>query len=336
MHKSPRRLHCVALLVGTVVCMCSVSTAGDCVFTVQGNKTYLNGREILVKGLRCSNALISDSETNELIDHLDTFASYGVNTVSVFFMGSRFGDVKGYRSDASLDPVYAGRMGRIIEASDQRGIIVLVGCLYWGNSKAKHESWTQVEANAAVANTVAWLKENDYRNVFVDVDNEGMAKRAKGFDNRQMVLAGKAVNPDCVIAINFRGEPPAEADLGIHFATPVAGKPYIDSEATPKNAPGGYWGKYSKRDGYYNYINIGLYNDAMRANQKADTIAHLSEGRGYMLASTWLQCVGPHGPNHKPGGYGTEDDPGIRWWLEFLRDKYGPYAPPAIRAQRGS
>ena len=48
-----------------------------------------------------------------------------------------------------------------------------------------------------------------------------------------------------------------------------------------------------------------------------------------MLASTWLQCVAPHGPNHRPGGTGTENDPGVRWWLEFLRDNYGPYKPPA-------
>jgi len=320
--------HCAilfVLLAGTA----GPSLAGDYAFSVRGDKTVLNSAPILVKGLRCSNALISEAATQQLIDHIETFATYGVNTISVFFMGSRFGDVKGYRADASLDPVYAKRMGRIVEAADRRGMIVLVGCLYWGGSRAKYESWTQAEANVAVANTVTWLKAHDYRNVFVDVDNEGMAKRAKGFDTRQMVLAGKAVDPTCVIATNFRGEPPAEADLGIHFAKPVAGKPYLDSEATPGNAPGGYWGTYSKRDGTYNYINIGLYSDAMKANQIADTRAYLGRGQGYMLASTWLQCVPPYGPNHRPGGSGTKDDPGIQWWLEFLRAEYGPYTPPA-------
>jgi hypothetical protein len=50
---------------------------------------------------------------------------------------------------------------------------------------------------------------------------------------------------------------------------------------------------------------------------------------GYMLASTWLQAVPPLGPDHRPGGDGTTADPGIRWWLEFLRDTYGPYPPGA-------
>ena len=278
-------------MFAVVLSLSALGTAGDYVFTVRGEKTCLNGREILVKGLRCSNALISDQETGELIDNLGAFAGYGVNTIGVYFMGSRFGDVKGYNEDGTLSPVYAARMGRIIEAADRRGMIVLVGCLYWSTSKAKWESWTQAEANKAVASTVAWLKENNYRNVFVDVDNEGMARGAKGFDNRLMVLAGKAVDPCCVIATNFRGEPPAEADLGIHHAKPVAGKPYIETEATPGNAPGGYWGTYSKKDGYYNYLNIGVYTDAMKAEQIKQTKAHLSRGQGYMLASTWLQCV---------------------------------------------
>jgi acetyl esterase/lipase len=302
--------------------------AGRYVFTVRDGKTYLNEKEILVKGLRCSNALVSDKTADELIDNLDTFASYGVNTVSVFFMGSRFGDVKGYDKDGRLDPIYAARMGRIIEAADERGMIVLVGCLYWGNSKAKWDDWTQTQANAAVANTVRWLKKNNYRNVFLDVDNEGMAKRGKGFDNRLMVIAGKKVDPDCVIATNFHGPPPPEADLGIHFSEKVPGKPYIESEGTPANAPGKYWGKYSKKPDYYNYINIGLYNEQMKANQIAITADHLDNGRGYMCASTWLQCPPPSGPNHRPGGDGTKDSPGIRWWLEFIRDKYGPYVPP--------
>jgi hypothetical protein len=248
--------------------------------------------------------------------------------MSVYFQGSRFGDVKGYREDATLDPVYAKRMAKIIEAADKRGMIILVGCLYWGNSKGKWESWTQKEADAAVANTVRWLKEHDYRNVFVDVDNEGMARRAKRFDNRAMLLAGKAVDPKCVLATNYRGDPPPEADLAIHHSNRAPGKPYIESEATPGNAPGGYWGTYSKKDGYYNYINIGLYTDAMKRNQIAQTRRHLDNGHGYMCASTWLQCAPPYGPNHRPGGDGSKDNPGVRWWLEFIREQYGPYKPP--------
>jgi hypothetical protein len=265
----------VILAVFLTIALLEPVSAGQFVFSVRGEKTYLNDREFLVKGLRCSNALISDSATEQLIANLDTFASYGVNTISVYFMGSRFGDVKGYNKDDRLNAIYSNRMGRIIEAADRRGMVVLVGCLYWGGSRSKWEGWGQKQANAAVANTVRWLKDNNYRNVFVDIDNEGMAHRAKGFNSRQMVIAGKRVDQQCIIATNFKGSPPAEADLGIHFSKKVAGKPYIDSESTPGNAPGGYWGSYSKIKGYYNYINIGIYSEQMKQNQIAETVEHL-------------------------------------------------------------
>lgn len=294
-------------------------------FNVAGSQTLCNGKPFLVRGLRCSNALVSAAATDSLIAHLPVFAAYGVNTISVFVMGSRFGDVKGYRQDASLDPVYAARMGRIIETADALRMCVLVGCLYWGNSRAKWESWEQADANAAVRNTVAWLATHDYRNVFVDVDNEGMALRARGFDNRELVLAGKAVDSACVIGTNFRGEPPPEADLALHFASPVPDKPYIESEGSPPGVDGGYWGPYSKREGFYGYLRVGVYTPEMKSAQIAATQDHFDAGHGYMLASTWLQAPPPQGPHHHPGGQGTPDDPGIRWWLRWLQAETGPY-----------
>lgn len=300
------------------------------IFTVKDGKTRLDGQPFLSKGLRFSNSLVSEQATDDLIAHLDFYASCGVNSISVFFQGSRFGDIKGYREDASLDPVYAARMAKIIQAADVHAMLVVVGCLYWSNSTAKWESWTQKEANLAVANTVRWLKENNAQNVLVDVDNEGMALAAKGFDNRLLVLAGKEVNPDCMIATNFHGQPPAEADMGIHHSqVPADGRPYIETEGTPNNAPAfhGYWGDWSKREGLYAYINVGVYTPEMKQRQIETTREHLENGRGYFMASTWLQAAPPQGPHHEPGGQGSEQDPGVLWWLDWLRDTYGPYRP---------
>jgi len=307
----------------------SFAMAGEYTLTISGENMYLNGEAFLVKGLRCSNALQSDSSTADLIRHLDTFASYGINTVSVYFMGSRFGDVKGYRPDATIDPVYGARMERIIRAADRRGMVVLVGVLYWGNSKGKVETWEQADAERAVAGTVAWLKERDFRNVFIDIDNEGMAERARAFDPEGMIRTGKAVDPTVLLAYNGRGTPPADADLHIHFSDPIPGKPYVESEGTVSaGTPDGYWSSYSKVDGLYNYINVGIHNEAYQEAQNKATADHLRRNQGYMLASTWLQAVPPKGPNQRPGGMGTPENPGIRWWLEYVRDEFGPYIPP--------
>jgi hypothetical protein len=318
--------------------------AGRYVFSVSGDRVLLNGQPFKVIGLRVSNALVSDADTQELIDNLNVFKSYGMNTVSVYFMGSRFGDVKGYRPDATLDPTYAARMGRIVEAADARGMVVLVGCLYWSTSRASEDlgAWGQSQANAAVANTVRWLKNNGYRNVFVDPDNEGMASKAKGWDIGQMISAAHAVDPSIPVAYNKSATPPSNADLLIHHSPKVAGKPWIETEGSPA-ATGGYWGSYSKLDGYYNYIRIGRYTSEMKSDQIAKAKAAINQYSGYMMASTWLQCApseGIGGPFMNPGGSSNiadvnanvktlHPDAGVKWWLEAMRSAYGAWTPPA-------
>ena len=57
--------------------------------SVRGNQILQDGEAVKVVGLRCSNALSSDRSTNELIKALDLYQEYGLNAVSIFFMGSR-------------------------------------------------------------------------------------------------------------------------------------------------------------------------------------------------------------------------------------------------------
>ncbi len=292
---------------------------------VKDGHLFFDQTSFLVIGLRCSNALVSDRAVDQLIGNLPMFAGYGVNTVTVYVMGSRYGDVMGYREDGTLNPVYTARLARLLSAADACAMAVLVGCLYWGGSRAKREGWTQVEAERAVSHTMRWLTEQDARHVFVDVDNEGMAQRYQGFDDRSLVVAAKSVAPGFVVGTNFRGPPPVEADVALHFAHEVADKPYVETEGTPDNAPGGYWSAYSKIPGLYGYRNVGVYTAAMKRNQLDRTVEHLASGRGYVLASTWLQAPPPQGPNHEPGGHGGPGDPGIRWWLEFVQNEYGEW-----------
>jgi hypothetical protein len=318
--------------------------------SVKGSQIVLNERPVKLLGLRCSNALISDAKTDELIANLDGFKTYGVNTISVFLMGSRFGDIKGYGLDAALNPVYTARLARIIEAADRRGMIVLVGCLYWSTSTAKSDlgRWQQTDANKAIGNTIQWLKDHNYRNVFVDVDNEGMAHQATRWSISQMIDAAHAVDRAIMIAYNDRDPAPANADLYIHLSPKVPGKPWLDSEATPTNAPGGYWDTYSKETNaktsgtFYNYSRIGRYTPEMKNNQFDQTRDGYENYNGHMLASTWLQC-GPgesfNGPFMTPGGRSNiEDvntaidrlhpDSGILWWLEYIKGRYGAWNPP--------
>jgi len=329
--------------------------------TVRGEDILLNGEVTKIVGLRCSNALVSDAATSGLIGALDTFRSYGVNTVSVFVMGSRFGDVKGYRPDATLDPVYRDRLRRILEATRRKRMIAIVGCLYWGTSRASADlpDWTQADANRAVANTARWLRENGFHHVILDPDNEGMAMKKVKWEPEQLIAAAKEEFPELVVANNTSKNTPNE-DLNMHFGEPEAGKPWFDSESTPKDVPnvedpqpdkplsGSYWTAYSRgtheaRASYWNYSRIGRYTAEMKASQIALTRELMDDHNGIVLASTWLQCApgeGVGGPFSVAGGHSDlgsgadllapwnadidtlHPDAGILWWLEFVRDNY--------------
>lgn len=290
------------------------------VFSVKGNKTYLNGDVIQCIGLRCSNALLSDKTVDELINHLDEYRGYGMNAISVYFMGSRYSNIYGFLQDGSLDPVYRSRMEKIVEACDRRKMVVLIGILYWGSGQSNlanknYDKWGQEEVNNAMAGTVKWLTEKRYRNVFIDPDNEGMAERAKKFDIASMISAGKKVNQSVMIAYNGQAEPPAVADLTIHYGRKLNDKPYIQSEGTPDQ----YWGEYSKEAGLNEYINVGIYTTTKKEQQLASTRELLDRGDGYLFASTWLQNVPP---NYSAGGDGSPCNPGIKWWCSFIKDNY--------------
>lgn len=289
---------------------------------VAGSDLLLNGKPFKVKGVRLSTALTTEATTEQALRSLDVFRSYGLNTVSVYLMGSRFSNTKGYRPDATLDPAHAARLARIIEAADARGMVVLVGCLYWGTSTAKVglEHWTQADANQAVRNTVRWLKERGYRNVLVDPDNEGMAAREKGWSIESMIASARQEDPAAILAFNAMSTPPANAQVYLHFSPKVAGKPWVESEGVPEMRH--YWGPYSKRDGLNAYINVGLYSEEQKRIQLRDTRESMEKHNGYMMASTWMQASPPHGPNYSPGGDGSPGKPGIRWWLDFMKATY--------------
>src|SRR5688572_8205477 len=110
-----------ALIFFCSVCL-TANVVAQNVFSVKGNKTYVNDKEFQCIGLRCSNALLSDQSINDLISHLDEYKDYGVNTISAFFMGSRFSDIHGYNLDGTLKPEYGTRMAKLIDACNKRNM----------------------------------------------------------------------------------------------------------------------------------------------------------------------------------------------------------------------
>ena len=106
-----------------------------------------------------------------------------------------------------------------------------------------------------------------------------------------MIQTAHEADPSIIIAYNDGDPPPSNADLYIHHSLRVPGKPWLDTEATPKNAPGGYWKTFSKETHmetnghFYNYSRIGLYTEEMKANQFAQTIEGIEKYNGHKAAN---------------------------------------------------
>jgi hypothetical protein len=284
------------------------ASATQYVFGVRGDSTTINGKGFVAKGLRCSQSLITQAATDSLIFYLDTFKYYGCNMISVYIMGSRYGNIPGYICDGTLNPTYSARLGQIIEAADSKGMIILVGCLYWGGTNAKCANWGQSNVDTAVANTARWISSHNYRNVFVDIDNEGMAGGI--IPNKvEAMQSGRNVDPKILFSSDWGdAAASAAADLVVHIGTQVAGKPYIESEGC------GSWCY-----GSGNYCGVGTQHGGCGSSSMA-----AAGPKGFLLADMWLQAPPPLGPNMNPGTTSV----GIRAQLVSLKNAWGSWNPP--------
>jgi hypothetical protein len=162
-----------------------------------------------------------------------------------------------------------------------------------------------------------------------------------------MINAGHAADPNIMMAYNCPAKPPPDnADLLIHYSPKDNRRPWIQTEGSPGgiDTPAGYWGSYSVQGKFDNYIRIGRYSPKMKESQLRDTYDAVEKNAGYMLASTWLQCVageGVGGPFMTPGGLAEDPaidadvtklqkDAGILWWLRAVKEKYGAWKPPGV------
>ena len=101
----------------------------------QGTPSGLSraGEPLEVWGVRAASAAMTDGWTESLIDHLDTYARYGVNAFTVGYQGSSGGSRQTYAKDGSaIDEGVQRRMERIIDAAARRNMLVVVHALFRG------------------------------------------------------------------------------------------------------------------------------------------------------------------------------------------------------------
>ena len=142
--------------------------AGTAVLTVRGDRFFLDGRPFDMWGIRVASASQNERLTTGLIENLDEYRTHGVNSLAVFYMGSRGANSDPFSPDGlTVDADHQRRMERIIRAAAERGMVVVAGIFY------QHAPLGLRDA-AAVANVVRTVTAalRPYRNVIVNIANE--------------------------------------------------------------------------------------------------------------------------------------------------------------------
>jgi hypothetical protein len=119
----------------------------------------------------------ADRNTREFISAMPDWRRHGLLAVTINLQG---GSPEGYSSaqpwensafnpDGSLRTNDFARLERILDRADELGMVVIVGCFYFGQDQRLAD---EAAVARAVDNTARWLLEHGWRNVLLEVNNE--------------------------------------------------------------------------------------------------------------------------------------------------------------------
>jgi hypothetical protein len=115
----------------------------------------------------------ADANTKEFLARIPEYAAAGVNAFTLCLQGGMPGYEgavnSAFESDGSLRPDYLRRVERVIEACDEHGVAVILGCYYQRQSKILKD---EEALKAGLTNVARWIKEKGWKHVLVEVANE--------------------------------------------------------------------------------------------------------------------------------------------------------------------
>jgi CubicO group peptidase (beta-lactamase class C family) len=299
----------------------------------QGDRFFLNGRPFDMWGIRTASATMNQATTDHLIAQLDDYKAHGVNTVTVFYMGSSGGNYDPFSSDGrSINSGHQSRMKHIIEACAARNMVLIVGVFY------QHAPFGLRDAEA-VRNLVraVTMSLKPYRNIILNIANEQNSRGWEdsgqiydfrntsniielcrivhqedpdrlvgggGYDHDKNEIIGISSDVD-VLLFDTVGEEDSGALYNRFVSAGVTGKPIVNVELFGSWSRNSVKGVYSssKKQEYYNEI------DGAAAHCGLSVFFH---------SNTW--CQEPP-IRYDLAGQGTSGDPGIRWYFDCVLQK---------------
>lgn len=321
--------------------------------SVQNDRFFLNEVPFRMWGIRTASAIKDQYTTNHLIDQLDSYKDHGVNTVTVFYMGSSGGNYDPFSHDGlSIESGHQKRMEQLIDAAKERGMVVIVGIFY------QHAPFGLKNAEA-VRNAVCTVtnKLKKYKNIIINIANEQNSHGWKdtvgvfdfrnpgliielcrivhqedpsrlvgggGYNHKNNVIIGKSQDVDILLFDTLGGK--KAGGLYKYFVNPLFGTESVEES--------GNLYKYFVHKGIASkpIVNVELFG-LWSKNQRKGVYSYSKKQKYFNEIDSAIEHPGLYVFFHsnswcqeKPirydlAGQGTKKDPGIQWYFDYLKKK---------------
>jgi hypothetical protein len=335
----------VSLVIALGAAELSIQAADDAPvatrrFEIRNDRPFLGGKQIDIWGLRCGNALMSDTVTERHIRNFDNMIAHGINCIGIYIQGSNGGwpDVNagrnGYTPEGDLKPDFARRLEWLIREADKRGMVVMVGLF---SPRKDQELKDDTAIQHAIEETAKFLNNRKLRNVFVDLVHEYNSTRITSRLDHDLFHEPDGAEKKAKLTRWFKKVAP-EVPVGVcpSFPTNTANTyPGMDVCIIQKGAEipekGFVVNVETPREDQYN--DEGVFTPEARKRMQEVWESYRARPNAFMLFhSAYLQGIGGKegtGPHAEMGGNGTgPDDRGVRFYFDWVHDNIGAYEYP--------
>lgn len=129
----------------------------------------------------CPEGFDPEQNTSAFIASMDQYRSKGILAFTINLQGGMPGYEgalnSAFNPDGSLKQDYMNRVARVIEAADEKGMVIIVGLFYQRQDQVLRD---EEAVRKATVNAASWLKDRGYSNVLVEIANE---YKHSGFDH---------------------------------------------------------------------------------------------------------------------------------------------------------
>lgn len=305
-------------------------------FEIRGGRPFLGGHEIQLWGLRCGNALMSPAVTERHIRNLDNMAGHGINCLGVYIQGSNGGwpdpdaGRNGYTPAGALKSDFAQRLEWLVREADRRGMVVMVGLF---SPRKDQELQGEAAVRRACQETAQFLMRRRLKNVFVDIMHEynharidlDIFREPNGAEKKARLTAWfKEYAPDIEVGVcpTFNsGTADQYPGMDVRIIQKEAEIPregFVVNVETQRHDSYDNEGKFEPDE----FEIMQGYFEQYHARPNACMLFHSA----YCQGITGKSGTGPH---PEMGGYGrSEEDRGIRFYFEWVRQHVGRYEYP--------